>query len=686
MDTPSSKTPPIDKRLKLLSDLTVAVNLNNTLEGKLQIITEKVREIIGCHQSITSMTNNENLGQAINAVSLSDKYAKWRDYNNQTDGSGIYSLICKFNKPMRLTQEALETHPAWKGFGKDSTVHPPMRGWLAAPLVDKSGKNLGLIQLSDKYEGEFSQEDELILVQLSQIASIAIENSQLLLKLQEALEEKDKVIKLNKTITDNATSALFMMNDQGYCTFMNPAGEKMFGYTFEEIKQKELHYMIHHHHPDGRFYPMETCPIDRALPENFDIRAHEDVFIRKDGSLVQVSCAASPIFENGIPVSTVIEVRDVTQEKAARQEILENMERIHFLLNAMPQKVWTTTAHGKADYFNRNWVEYTGIPYEESLQWGWLKAVHPEDQEQTRLAWNESVRTGEIFQLEYRFLKHNGEYRWHLSRALAYKDAEDRTIMWVGTTTDIHDHKIALENLAKSNTELKKINNDLDNFVYTASHDLKAPVLNIEGLMYALQRELSPEAAESKDVSTIMSMIMQSINRFKGTIENLTEISKIQKSLAEDVEQVPIAEVIEDVVLSISELAKAAGARIKVDTAACEYVRYSRKDLHSILYNLISNAIKYRSPERPPEVEVTSYCNDGEIRISVKDNGLGIKKEQQEKAFVMFKRLHTHVEGSGVGLYIVKKIVENTEGSIVLESEAGKGSVFTVCLKNTEAK
>jgi PAS domain S-box-containing protein len=426
---------------------------------------------------------------------------------------------------------------------------------------------------------------------------------------------------------------------------------------------------------------MEECPIDRALPENFDIRAHQDLFWRKDGTSLEVSCAASPIFENGVPVATVIEVRDVTEEKRAQQEILENMQRIRFLLDAMPQKVWTATANGYTDYFNKNWLDYTGFSVEESLERGWIKAIHPDDIEKTQQVWQHSVESGSVFQVEQRFLRKDGIYRWHLSRALAYKDAEGNIIMWVGTTTDIHDQKTTLENLARSNSELKKINNDLDNFVYTASHDLKAPVLNIEGLLYALQRILPGDIKTHTELAAIMNMIGQSINRFKGTIEDLTEISKIQKSLGEDVGEVSISAVVNDVLLSISELIKATQAHIRIDTSNCDTIRYSKKDLHSILFNLISNAIKYRSPERIPEIEVATACTGREVRLSVKDNGLGIQEDQQEKAFIMFKRLHTHVEGNGVGLYIVKKIVENTEGSILLKSELGKGSVFTVCLR-----
>jgi PAS domain S-box-containing protein len=117
---------------------------------------------------------------------------------------------------------------------------------------------------------------------------------------------------------------MLMMDARGYCTYMNRAGEAMFGWSFEEIRARPLHDVIHHHHPDGRPYPMEECPIDRALPENFDLREHEDVFIRRNGEFFPVLVAASPIFDpSGRPVSTVIEVRDVTERRRAEAALLQ---------------------------------------------------------------------------------------------------------------------------------------------------------------------------------------------------------------------------------------------------------------------------------------------------------------------------------------------------------------------------
>jgi PAS domain S-box-containing protein len=126
---------------------------------------------------------------------------------------------------------------------------------------------------------------------------------------------------LTKNITDNATTAIFMMDASSRCTFMNPAAEKMTGYTFCEVENQLLHDLVHHHYPDGRPYPWKDCPLDRALPEHNEVRDHADVFFRKDGQSFPVICNAMVIRKEGVAIGTVIEVRDVTQEKEAAQEL-----------------------------------------------------------------------------------------------------------------------------------------------------------------------------------------------------------------------------------------------------------------------------------------------------------------------------------------------------------------------------
>ncbi|MDQ3606355.1 MAG: ATP-binding protein, partial [Gemmatimonadota bacterium] len=181
-------------QLRGLAHAALEINSTLAIDRVLESITERARDLIGAHQAVASLTVNQSWAQAINAVSLSEKYASWCSFDIPPDGSGIYSLVCETNRPMRLTQAELETHPRWRAVGEVVGAHPPLRGWLAAPLIGRDGRNLGVIQLSDRYEGEFTAEDEAILVQLAQLASVTIENSQLIEEAQAASHAKSEFI------------------------------------------------------------------------------------------------------------------------------------------------------------------------------------------------------------------------------------------------------------------------------------------------------------------------------------------------------------------------------------------------------------------------------------------------------------------------------------------------------------
>ena len=164
-------------QLHALAQAALVINTSAPVDEMLRTVTEQARHVIGAHQAISSLATDASWMQAINAVSLSDRYAEWRGYDVPPTGGGIYRLVAEANRTMRMTQEELEAHPAWRGFGGEGRRHPPMRGWLAAPMVARDGRNLGMIQLSDRYEGDFTAQDEAVLLQLAQMASIAIENT-----------------------------------------------------------------------------------------------------------------------------------------------------------------------------------------------------------------------------------------------------------------------------------------------------------------------------------------------------------------------------------------------------------------------------------------------------------------------------------------------------------------------------
>jgi signal transduction histidine kinase len=235
--------------------------------------------------------------------------------------------------------------------------------------------------------------------------------------------------------------------------------------------------------------------------------------------------------------------------------------------------------------------------------------------------------------------------------------------------------------LGESNQQLRLINSDLDNFIYTASHDLKAPISNIEGLLQALLRSLPSETLKSERNERILHLMQGSIDRFKKTISNLTEITKLQKENSQEVTLVNISEVIEEVILDLEPLIQTTGARLEKGIQNNFPLHFSHKNLRSIIYNLLSNALKYHSPERNPLVQIHCQKTEDFVILIVQDNGLGMNLSDDSTIFGMFKRLHDHVEGAGIGLYMVKKILDNAGGRIEVESQEGKGSIFKVFFK-----
>jgi PAS domain S-box-containing protein len=490
--------------------------------------------------------------------------------------------------------------------------------------------------------------------------------------------------KITQTITNNAKAGLFMMDKNGVCTFMNPSAVAMTGYTLEELSAYPLHNFI-----------LSSCPVDYDEQPNLqgidiykekELWEMEENFIRKDGSIFPVSCSVCPIMEDGQVEGIVLEVHDITLEKKAQQEIIESAERLQMVLEAIPQIAWTARPDGGMNYYNRRWYEYTGQNYEQGKDEGWRVTVHPDDFAKTGDIWMASIQSGEICEIQNRLRAKDGEYRWHLNRGVPVRRADGEIFLWVGTCTDIHEYKLMLEDiekarleLAEKNIELNKINMDLDNFIYTASHDLKSPIANIESLILILKKRMKDKLDDTE--MQLFEMANISVNKFKKTILDLTEISKAQKEIGEKIEYLTFEEVLFTVNDEIHGLISESKAVIKTNFKK-RGVYYPRKNLTSIVYNLLSNAIKFRAMDRPVEINLKSEDHGEYTLFTISDNGLGLKPDQVHKIFHMFKRLHNHVEGTGVGLYITKRIIENNGGRIEVESEADKGTTFKVYFKN----
>ena len=169
-----------------------------------------------------------------------------------------------------------------------------------------------------------------------------------------------------------------------------------------------------------------------------------------------------------------------------------------------------------------------------------------------------------------------------------------------------------------------------------------------------------------------------SIERFKRTINDLIEITKIEREITDDDARVGLAQIIKEVQLDLSIQIEQAQATFDLHLQECVPINFSAKNIRSIVYNLISNAVKYPSPKRPLLVRILCYQQGEFLVLHVQDNDLGMDVTDKSKIFAMFKRLHDHVEGSGVALYIVKKIIENAGGKIKVESKVDEGTSFRV--------
>jgi PAS domain S-box-containing protein len=237
----------------------------------------------------------------------------------------------------------------------------------------------------------------------------------------------------------------------------------------------------------------------------------------------------------------------------------------------------------------------------------------------------------------------------------------------------------ANQELQASNAQLTRINADLDTFVYTASHDLKSPITNVDGLLSVLVEELPAGVRQQSAIAHVLSLIHAAIERFQRTLSHLTTLVQPTGELVR--EPVPLAALIEDVRLDLAPVFAATQGQLQVDVVACPTLLGSPKDLRSIVLNLVSNALKYHQPGRPPVVRVQARSGAAALfELTVQDNGLGLSEQQQQQVFQLFRRLHPEVEGAGVGLYAIRKLVENAGGTITLASEPGVGSTFTVRL------
>ncbi len=411
---------------------------------------------------------------------------------------------------------------------------------------------------------------------------------------------------------------------------------------------------------------------------------------------------------NGTLQDITAEVTIQQQLEKTNEDLLDSIRQFTFLTDFIPQIVWTANPDGEVDFFNRRWYELTGLSVGQSLGGGWTQAVHPDDADHTRKIWQSCLATGQSYEIEYRLQQNDGQYRWWLGLGLPLRDEPNTNgkpgeiIRWFGTCTDIHDKKVFTADLEKqvaqrtsalqiANFDLQRSNENLERFAYVASHDLQEPLRKIRSFGDILQTNYGSQLGEGVD---FLGRMQSAADRMSVLIKDLLTFSRI-RTQRETFTPVSLTSVVRGV-LGDLELAIQESSAV-TDVGELPTVPGDAPQLRQLFQNLIANALKFQRPDLPPRISLTSQLvslsdlpetikpNSPASQfyaISVVDNGIGFDEKYTDRIFQVFQRLHgrSRYTGTGIGLAIVQKVVDNHNGAIQVTSRPDEGATFTVYL------
>jgi two-component system CheB/CheR fusion protein len=384
----------------------------------------------------------------------------------------------------------------------------------------------------------------------------------------------------------------------------------------------------------------------------------------------------------------LLAIEDITERQAAAQDLQNRTDSLRFMAESMPQKVFTAEPNGDIDYFNPQWSEYTGLPFNQIKAWGWTQLIHPDDVDENVKQWQQSIDSGEPFYLEHRLRRADGEYRWHLNRAQPMRDEQRKIIKWMGSDTDIDDLKhgeeikIRLELLTKQRNALIKLNNLKSEFAALASHQLRTPATAVKQYISLLMDEYAGEvSAEQLQYLQIAydsnERQLTIINDLLKTVQLESNDFKLNKS------QQNIVKIVSEVITQLEPVFELRRQTIVLDTDKQNIsATVDPSEMKLAITNLIDNASKYTYPGKGITVLVKE--KNHQVQISVRDEGVGISKADITRIFDKFTRVNNElsdtVNGSGLGLYWVKRIVKIHKGSVEVVSAPSKGSTFKISL------
>jgi PAS domain S-box-containing protein len=391
---------------------------------------------------------------------------------------------------------------------------------------------------------------------------------------------------------------------------------------------------------------------------------------RHDGEYRWHSVQANPRYLlNGEFIGYIGIGVDIHEKKLTEDALKQSEAHFRLMADLMPAKISNANVDGTVTYFNQHWLDFSGYTFEELKDFGYHKIMHPDEVEEFQQRLQEAAETRTDLEMEMRFKNAAGDYIWHLNLASPVIDENGNITMWVGSTTEIQK--------LKEDEQLK------GDFLKMVSHELKTPVTSIKGYVQLLLLMLKEqEATPSSFFETPLLRIDSQVKRLSRLISEMLDLSRLESGKLELQKELfsldkLLVETVEDIRFTNTNHT----INISQDFTGTVYGDKDR--IEQVIINLINNAIKY-SPDYNL-VEVHLYAaKDNQVAISIKDYGIGIDAEHQQKIFNRFYRASGQSEqnyaGFGIGLFIAKEIVERHNGSITVDSEKDKGSTFTFSL------
>lgn len=370
------------------------------------------------------------------------------------------------------------------------------------------------------------------------------------------------------------------------------------------------------------------------------------------------------------------------QLSAAHRALRDSEQRLRFVMDSMPLKLFTAGQDGAVDYLSPSWLQFTGLAIEQIRGWGWTQFIHPDDLTENLRVWHAALASGRAFEFEHRFRRHDGQYRWHLSRALPMHDAHGAITLWIGANADVHEQREASDRLRLLAAQLSEADRRKDEFLAMLAHELRNPLAPIHNAVQLLRMTPGLPA----DILAASSMMDRQLQQIIRLVDDLLDVSRVSRGKIELCrERIALTAVVEHAVEAARTLVDCAGHTLEVDLPSDPiHILGDHTRLAQVIGNLLNNACKFT--RRGGRIRLSlQRTMDQRAWLRVADNGIGIPADQMPRIFEMFAQLDNSLErthsGLGIGLTLVKRLVEMHGGTVAVHSDGvGAGSAFDIHL------